>query len=148
MLRSVSVMQSHRYCQIHANTVKQLELLESSDYSKTFSLFGTLNRCQTAMGARCLRQWCIQPLFDQIEIENRLDVVSLFVDDFLKKESLRSQLGTLNDLERSAARLVGLNRNPKELRTLASSIKAVFSLSAHLEGLSTCLLYTSPSPRD
>ena len=63
--------------------------------------------------------------------------MSLFVDDFLKKESLRSQLGTLNDLERSAARLVGLNRNPKELRTLASSIKAVFSLSAHLEGLST-----------
>ena len=61
------------------------------DASATFSLFGLMARCRTAMGKRRLRAWLKQPLVDPAEIGGRLDVVEALVGDMELRERVRDQ---------------------------------------------------------
>ena len=53
---------------------------KSSIDSASFSLFGFLDHCKTAAGSRTLNQWLRQPLTNRELIENRLDLVEMFVE--------------------------------------------------------------------
>lgn len=48
--------------------------------NSNFSLFGFLDHCKTATGSRTLNQWLRQPLTNCDLIENRLDLVEMFVE--------------------------------------------------------------------
>lgn len=52
----------------------------ASRENSNFSLFGFLDHCKTATGSRTLNQWLRQPLTNCELIENRLDLVELFVE--------------------------------------------------------------------
>ena len=52
----------------------------NSSENSTFSLFGLLDHCKTAPGSRTLNQWLRQPLTNKSLIENRLDLVEMFVE--------------------------------------------------------------------
>ncbi|KAL3248503.1 hypothetical protein MRX96_056450 [Rhipicephalus microplus] len=56
------------------------------------SLLRLLNRCRTVGGQRMLSQWLRQPLCDLNRIEERLDLVSLLVDDWELRQSLHEQM--------------------------------------------------------
>lgn len=53
---------------------------KSATDTSNFSLFGFFDHCKTAAGSRTLNQWLRQPLTNQTLIENRLDLVEMFVD--------------------------------------------------------------------
>lgn len=65
---------------------------EGSKAASEPSLLRLLNRCRTAGGQRMLSQWLRQPLCDLNRIEERLDLVSLLVDDFELRQSLHEQM--------------------------------------------------------
>lgn len=48
--------------------------------TRNFSLFSLLDHCKTAAGSRTLNQWLRQPLTNKNLIENRLDLVEMFVE--------------------------------------------------------------------
>lgn len=52
----------------------------STAANNNFSLFGFLDHCKTASGSRTLNQWLRQPLTNRQLIENRLDLVEMFVE--------------------------------------------------------------------
>mmetsp|Transcript_83669 Transcript_83669/g.231888 ORF Transcript_83669/g.231888 Transcript_83669/m.231888 type:complete len:778 (-) Transcript_83669:170-2503(-) len=68
------------------------------------SLFGFLNRCRSAIGARRLRQWLTQPLTNAADISNRHDVVEALcsTEDLLRQ--IEAHLRHVPDLEKMAAR--------------------------------------------
>ncbi|KAB2086235.1 hypothetical protein ERO13_A04G013900v2 [Gossypium hirsutum] len=43
-----------------------------------FSVFGIMNKCVTPMGRRLLRNWFLRPILDLENLNNRLNVVSLY----------------------------------------------------------------------
>ncbi|KAK2079314.1 hypothetical protein QBZ16_003005 [Prototheca wickerhamii] len=66
----------------------------------SFSLFGLLDRCRTAMGKRLLRRWLKQPLLDLEELRGRHDVVEALVHDIELRQALRDlHLRGVPDLE-------------------------------------------------
>lgn len=104
---SIELYSMGKFMRIDSAAQKALNVMRSrTDASESFSLFGLMNKCRTAMGKRLLKSWLKQPLMDLKEIESRHDVVETLVND----TSLRSDLNTLHlrgmpDVERLTRKL-------------------------------------------
>ena len=105
-------------------TRRNLELVESlrAGGDTTGTLLGVLDRTQTPMGARLLRQWILAPLTDVAAIGARLDAVAALVDDALARAALRDALDGVRDVERLAGRTAALRATPRDLRALGDSL--------------------------
>jgi len=105
-------------------TRRNLELVESlratDDTSGT--LLGVLDRTQTPMGARLMRQWILAPLTDVTAITARLDAVTSLFADALAREALREALDGVRDVERLAGRTAAGRATPRDLRALGDSL--------------------------
>ena len=103
-------------------TRRNLELVESlrgEDASGT--LLGVLDRTETPMGARMLRQWILAPLTDAAGIGERLAAVEALVQDALARTALRTALDGVRDVERLAGKTAAGRATPRELRALGDS---------------------------
>ena len=104
-------------------TRRNLELVESlRGATVDGTLLSVLDRTLTPMGARLLRQWILAPLTDRAAIDTRLDAVGAFVGDAITRETLRSALDGVRDVERLAAKVAAGRITPRELRALGDSI--------------------------
>ena len=105
-------------------TRRNLELVESMRVADDTSgtLLGVLDRTQTPMGARLLRQWILAPLTEVAAITARLDAVQSLVEDALAREALRTALDGVRDIERLAGRTAALRATPRDLRALGDSL--------------------------
>lgn len=75
------------YMYLNSATIKALELFaafqEDEDLMNDVgSLYDLLNKCRTPQGQRLLRDWIRRPLHDIRKINERLDVVEAFVNNF------------------------------------------------------------------
>jgi DNA mismatch repair protein MutS len=86
------------------------------------TLLAVLDRTTTAMGARLLRRWLLAPLADRDAINARLDAVAILVADPLARESLRTALDGVRDVERLAGKAAAGRVTPRELRALGTSL--------------------------
>jgi DNA mismatch repair protein MutS len=114
-------------------TRRNLELVESlrgeSDHpngrasaERAGTLLGVLDRTQTPMGARLLRQWLLAPLLDKGAIDARLDAVGALVHDGLARSALRDALDGVRDVERLASKVASGRATPRELGALGGSL--------------------------
>ncbi|KAF0983919.1 hypothetical protein FDP41_007834 [Naegleria fowleri] len=88
------------FMKLDSSCIASLNLLPSpNDRKKYDSLFGLLNECVTKPGSRLLREWIRQPLTDQSQIENRLDMVEIFVEEHELREEIRTALKKIPDLD-------------------------------------------------
>ncbi len=105
-------------------TRRNLELVESlrgtTDASGT--LLGVLDRTQTPMGARLLRQWILAPLTDVVAIRTRLDAVESLFTDALARAALREALDGVRDVERLAGKTAAGRATPRDVRALGDSL--------------------------
>jgi len=105
-------------------TRRNLELTESlratGDTSGT--LLGVLDRTQTPMGARALRQWILAPLTEVGAITARLDAVTSLFTDALARAALREALDGVRDVERLAGRTSAGRATPRDVRALGDSL--------------------------
>lgn len=96
-----------QFMRLDAGAVRALSVEPAADErAREASLVGLLNRCRTPMGTRLLRARLHQPLRSAYDIERRLDLVQVFVDDALLRAQLQgSLLGKgIPDLERLGRR--------------------------------------------
>jgi DNA mismatch repair protein MutS len=111
-------------------TRRNLELVESMRVvdgatSTAGTLLGVLDRTQTPMGARLLRQWVLAPLLDRATIEGRLDAVSALAEDATGRAALREALDGVRDVERLSSKAAALRATPRDLRALGDSLARV-----------------------
>jgi DNA mismatch repair protein MutS len=118
-------------------TRRNLELVESlrpgAEGDRAGTLLGVLDRTQTPMGARLLRQWLLAPLLDKDAIDARLDAVAAVAADALAREPLREALDGVRDVERLASKAAAARATPRELRALGDSLGRLPAVHASLE---------------
>ncbi|MCF8011573.1 MAG: DNA mismatch repair protein MutS [Clostridiales bacterium] len=116
-------------------TRRNLEITNSIiDSSRRGTLLSVLDYTNTAMGGRMLKRWLQQPLMDIEKIEQRQEAVQEIIDDIFFKESIRSALDLVYDLERLSSKLASGNANARDLTALKQSLGSVPDLKSILSG--------------
>ena len=122
-----------QYMDIDLNTRRNLELTEAMrTKEKKGSLLWVLDRTETSMGARMLRDWVTKPLVHPAPILHRQAAVAAFFDNYLLREEIQTHLAHILDLERLTARAVYGTANAKDLRAIGQSLTEIPSIRALL----------------
>ncbi|KAL7313114.1 MSH2 protein [Mucor circinelloides] len=107
--------------------------------SSTTSLYGLLNKCQTAQGSRLFAQWLKQPLLSLNSINERQDIVEAFCDNTELRQSLQEDhLKQVPDLHRLGKKF------QKGNATLQDVIR-IYQVVIHLPAMVQCLQGQAPA---
>jgi len=111
IIRKLS-MTSHM--RLDASALESLHLIGEEESSlsnintnrtRVDSLYKLLNKCKTYRGSNLLKSWIKQPLLDVNHINERLDIVQLFVSWTTVKDGLTYSLKNIPDIEKLAFKL-------------------------------------------
>ena len=118
------------------DTASQLNLdLVQSRSGTQHTLLATLDRTATPMGARKLRDWLLHPLKDLPTLNARLDTVEQLLAEPYLLSKLRESLKDIRDIERTTGRLSQGSGNPRDLKTLTTSLERIPALREDLTSL-------------
>ncbi|MEE2670115.1 MAG: DNA mismatch repair protein MutS [Bdellovibrionota bacterium] len=113
-------------------TLVGLEILPKNKDDYKNSLLGFMDRTKTAMGARKLKKIFQAPLRDKAEIENRLNVVEQFSQDYDGLNKIRSILFDIRDIERILAKASTGKINSADMINLAAANDSYIELEKSL----------------
>ena len=129
-LASLNTYSTGTYMTLDVQTRRNLELFQAGRWeSRQLSLLGALDLTRTPMGGRLLRRWLGQPLLDLEALDRRLDAVGYFYEDAFLRNSVRSSLAQIPDLERILSRVRTGTVAPRDLVSLKKGIEAAASLA-------------------
>ena len=115
------------------STRASLEILTSSNGSRTGSLVATLDRCSTGAGSRLLADDLSAPLLDAGAIAQRLALVQHFLDRPIERANLRNILRCLPDLGRALGRIAAGRGSPRDLGQVRDGLLQAQNIRAELE---------------
>ena len=140
-LAHLNVYDTTGHMSLDKATIKNLELTETLFEKKIQgSLLGVLDKTQTAMGSRKMKQWLREPLNHIKEIQERLNAVELLSDQILLRNNIKEHLKKIYDLERLAGRIACGNANGKDLIALRNSIFVLPDMKSELAACGDPLL--------
>ncbi len=125
---------------LDSDTVANLELVTSFSGGREGTLLDILDRTLTAMGARTLRRWLLEPLVDFECITGRHHRVEAFVRDSALRRELRESLGPVADIERLVARISSGRAGPREVAALGRSLSELPKIKQLLAGADSAAL--------
>lgn len=125
-MQSIQFYQKDRYMQLDNTARRNLELTETlRNKEKKGTLLWVLDKTNTSMGSRLLRQWIDRPLLDVLEIEARLTAVEELSNESLIREELKEYLRQILDIERLSSRIAYGIANARDLRSVAQALTVV-----------------------
>ena len=133
-ISNISRIEEDRYMWLDKFTVRNLELIGSAN-ENAHTLIDVLDQTSCAMGARMLRKWIVMPLKNEKPIQERLNIVQFFYDDFETKEKLKAEIRHIGDLERLISK-IGLQKvNPREVVQLKRALTAIAEIKNICENI-------------
>src|SRR5437868_5622594 len=120
-ITGISYFEPSECLMLDSTTVRNLELVEALDGSRTRTLLGVLDETVTGMGSRLLKQWVLRPSMKLGEINARLGAVGELKTATILRDQLRAQLKEVSDLERLMARISLGRATGRDLAALKSS---------------------------
>ena len=140
-LQNVVKKDNKTYLKMDIHTKRNLELTESLRLKeRTYSLLWLLDKTRTAMGSRMLKSMIENPLTDKNEIEDRYDMVSKLLEEFLYKDEIKDLLNSVYDLERLCGKISFGSANARDLLQLKQSVKVLPRLKEIVKELKFNLL--------
>ncbi len=128
-IKTISRIEEEKYVWLDRFTVRNLELLYSAHEDAT-TLIDILDRTITPPGSRMLKRWMILPLKEEALIQERLDIVSTFLENENFKETIQYQLKEIGDLERIISKVATGRINPKEVVQLRRALTAIVPIKS------------------
>jgi len=137
------------YLKFNQDTRTNLDLVKNArTKKKAGSLLGLIDETKTAMGGRLLKQWLLRPLRDTEDINERLDMIEAFQNEFFVRGALQDHLKSVYDLERLAARAAMGTMNARELVQLKRSLSAIPGMKSVLSSSQGILNHASQRLED
>jgi DNA mismatch repair protein MutS len=121
-------------------TIRNLEILRTSEGSREGSLLSVLDLTKTGMGARLLRSWLLMPSLALDEIGDRLDAVEELQASAIKVDRIGKVLKTIHDVERLLSRVTLQTANGRDLLALKDSLAVLPLLEEQLADHHSVLL--------
>lgn len=123
-----------QYLSLDYMTQRNLELTESlQDRKRKNTLLEVLDKTETPMGARLIKQWIKQPLLSVDEITKRQDAIQALMVRPLSLEELSQLLVQVRDLERLIMKVSSGYASPRDLVALRYSFDPIPQIKALLE---------------
>ena len=133
-ITSIGRIDNWRYVHLDNFTVRNLELVSSAPGGK--SLLDIIDRTQSPMGGRMLRNWVQFPLLDPAEINQRLDFTEVFAENHSLRREARLAVKRTGDMSRLTGRVASGKILPREMLQLSESVKGATVLKKILSGQS------------
>ncbi len=132
-IHSINVYGEGQFMEMDVNTRRNLELCETMRLrGKRGSLLGVLDKTKTAMGARLLRKWIEMPLIKTKPILRRQKAVGEMTERFIEREEIAANLRGVLDLERLLTKIVYNTVNPRDLRSICTSLAVIPAVKENL----------------
>lgn len=139
-INGIKYVNKSEFLTLDYKAVTNLEIFETlHTKKKNGSLFGVLDKTNTAMGTRQLRKWIEQPLQDENRINFRLDAVSELIDKEDISNNLTLSLKTIRDLERLAGKIAFGSVMPRDCLSINESLKSLPMLKNTLFSLNSSM---------
>lgn len=117
-LKTPKIITSNHYLKVDAQTLRNLEIVQTLQGTYQGSLLHSLDNTQTAFGGRLFYQMLVNPLADFTLIQKRQEKLSFFLNSQTIAEKVHQILKGTPDLERSLTR-IALNRAfPRDLKAV------------------------------
>jgi len=126
-ITTISRIQEERHVWLDKFTIRNLEIL-SPQQEGGVPLIDILDHTVTPMGARLLRKWLILPLKNLVTIQERLDLVSAFVQNEDLTDQLLKPLKQIGDIERLISKVAAGRINPREMNHLKRALKNIMPI--------------------
>jgi DNA mismatch repair protein MutS len=140
-LRPVRIRRPGRVMLLDEMTRRNLELLEPlRGGEEGGTLLNVLDDTVTAMGARLMRRWILEPLVRAEDIWARQDAVRELVEDPGRRGSLRNAVSEVADLERLAGKIGTQRVAPRDLLGLRRSLGALPAVHERATGAQTDMI--------
>ncbi len=123
-ISSIRVYSDSEYLIMDDSSRRNLEVISNMREGGTqFTLLECVDFTKTAMGGRLLRNWLLFPLTNLRQIEDRQTKVASFVENRNLLEKLKTDLGSILDVERLAGRIAMERAHAKDLQALRASLE-------------------------
>ncbi len=134
---SIELLNGDAYMGLDLNARRNLELTETlRSKEKKGSLLWVLDRTNTSMGRRLLKNWIEQPLKSPARIIERLDAVDILYRKSVSADEISACLEQVYDIERLMTKVMYKTANPRDLKSLSATAKRLPEIKAELEKLS------------
>ena len=125
-LSHVNIIKKDKYLEMDVHTVRNLELIETIRLKeRKYSLIWLLDKTKTAMGARMLKTFIMNPLKDMDEINERYDYIDSLNKNFMLRDELRNDLYEVYDLERLCGKVTCGSLNARDVLQIKNSLKVL-----------------------
>lgn len=132
---------SHKHLILDHSCLNHLEITRNlRNGHKKGTLYGILDKTQTPMGTRLLKQWIENPLLDQKDIIERQDAVEVLLQQNLIRAELKEYLKMIFDFERILTKIETGSASSRDLVALRESIGVLPQLKTVLNNCSSKLL--------
>ena len=146
-LGELEIYETAGFMVLDASARRNLELFETLfERRRKGSLLGVVDQCETAMGARLLREWLAAPLLSLEGIEARQEGVAEALERRSLRQDLRAILGGLGDLDRLTTRCISGLASPRDLGALRDVLAALPDLLERVQGFDAPILSESLVP--
>lgn len=141
-IQVIEEVKRDEYVYMDNSTKRSLELTKNPSGEKYGTLLWLLDHTHCAMGGRLLKRWIDQPLLNEDKINERLDIVEVFNDNFIERETIKDIIKEIYDIEKLAGRIAFGNVNARDMKWISTSLKVVPELKHQLLALDHPLLNT------
>ena len=132
-ISSIRVYSDSEYLIMDDSSRRNLEVISNMREGGTqFTLLECVDCTKTAMGGRLLRNWLLFPLTNLRQIEDRQTKVASFVENRNLLEKLKTDLGSILDVERLAGRIAMERAHAKDLQALRASLESWSQIKEYL----------------